>query len=622
MNEAEEKEYFQYLELKKRRGSPAPQPEDPGAVETIARGATSGATGGWSDEIVGAIETALPWTKTTVGDLSRGEVVNDQKSYSQNRDEQRQLQDKTRAANPLLYGSSEMGGALATEAALAIGTGGASAGVAGGAITGAVAGLGGSEADLTKGEFGRAALDTAAGGALGFAGAKVGQKVGDLVGKGLSKAGNALRQPLSEFAERKALKAAGAIQSTLKDIPIERQQQMGRELLEEGVIGFGAGKGAVGDSAKELRVAQGKRIGDVLEEADLATGGRGVDVRRQVQARRSATEAAEEQSQAARQEWRTQKRQELDDELQQIRAARGMAPVAADPALKSAALLSGKTREKALDVLVSSAEREAFPVLGRPEAPRAVAEGLGFDMGAMLDKVRGEVLPGLSDPALEAQRRQVERLIAGYAKRAEGGVSFTEANKFKSNLQRTINKFTDAPVSSEWKVQTQRVIDDEIERQLGRVRPGALGEFQEAKRLYGTAKETQKWAKQGHNRETGNQTFGLTDKIAAASAGAAALATGNPAAIAGALVLPMANKLARERGAAAVAVGVDQLVKRAAKLNPQALGKFAAPLSAAVARGERSFAVAHRLLADRDPEYRQLLTKVEEEQENESTANR
>lgn len=149
--------------------------QDPGALEALARGAEQGATLGFGDEINGALSTA--------GDVLTGQnqdlgIIDD---YRKQRDDSRQLMDAAEKAHPYVSGAGNLLGGLAT--ALATGGGSAAAeGAAGaaeaatlldaaktGAGIGAVAGLGNSKADLTKGQLGQALNDTetgAAGGAI------------------------------------------------------------------------------------------------------------------------------------------------------------------------------------------------------------------------------------------------------------------------------------------------------------------------------------------------------------------------------------------------------------------------------------------------------------------------
>jgi hypothetical protein len=146
--------------------------EGPGKWETLGRSVLQGATLRFSDEISGAIESALT-----------------DKTYKQARDEARARNKAAEEAHPGLYTAGEMGGGLATMLVpgLNIAKGASVAAAAGtAALAGGLAGLGSSEADLrpaaiSAGNVGRAAVDTgigvAIGGAVGAAGAFLGKLI-------------------------------------------------------------------------------------------------------------------------------------------------------------------------------------------------------------------------------------------------------------------------------------------------------------------------------------------------------------------------------------------------------------------------------------------------------------
>lgn len=142
----------------------------PGALEALGRGALQGASFGLSDELTGAVESLLS-----------------SKTYQQARDEARANNAAAQAEHPWLYGSGELGGSVATSFIPGVGAAGKAveaglagtraakvAGLAGGAVEGALqgglAGFGGSEgssasdiaADTVKG----AGVGGAAGGVL------------------------------------------------------------------------------------------------------------------------------------------------------------------------------------------------------------------------------------------------------------------------------------------------------------------------------------------------------------------------------------------------------------------------------------------------------------------------
>lgn len=127
-----------------------------------ALGAVQGATFGFADEGIG------------LGNVDIGTAVTDPskavEQYRQGRDEMRAINQLAQQRHENTYLGGEIAGGLATAAA----PGGVPATlgrvIGTGAIVGGVSGLGASNADLTKGEFGQAAKDTALGAAIGAAG--------------------------------------------------------------------------------------------------------------------------------------------------------------------------------------------------------------------------------------------------------------------------------------------------------------------------------------------------------------------------------------------------------------------------------------------------------------------
>jgi hypothetical protein len=170
-----------------------PDANQPGMLESLARGAAQGATFGFGDELVGALEGGY---NTLTGDkpLSIDAML---ANYTKSRDESRAANKKAEAANPLSY----LGGNLAGAIAPALLTGGASAGaeaaglgakIAQGAKlglgTGVLTGAGMSEGDNVT----DVAKDAAMGGVLGGVGGAVIPVAGAALGKGAEKVGETL----------------------------------------------------------------------------------------------------------------------------------------------------------------------------------------------------------------------------------------------------------------------------------------------------------------------------------------------------------------------------------------------------------------------------------------------
>lgn len=165
-------------------------------VRSAVRGFGDTLTMGYMDELAGGLES-----------------LTSDKTYEQARDEYRKLYKQSEAENPDIYTTGQAAGALAP--ALITG-GGAAAPTLGKAIgrsalEGGAFALGSSEADLTKGEFGQAVMDTAMG--VGLGGVAGGAFHG--IGKGISKlrgvaddAGDALLSKAKSVADKEARRMA------------------------------------------------------------------------------------------------------------------------------------------------------------------------------------------------------------------------------------------------------------------------------------------------------------------------------------------------------------------------------------------------------------------------------
>jgi hypothetical protein len=113
-----------------------------------------------------------------------------------------------------------------------------------------------------------------------------------------------------------------------------------------------------------------------------------------------------------------------------------------------------------------------------------------------------------------------------------------------------------------------------------------------------------------------NRSFSLSDTVMASGAGAAA---GAPGAVLGGA----ANKAARTFGGSTVSVTAagarDMAQKLAQKAieSPQSMGKFAAMLQRASAKGPDSLMVLHHVLGNNDPDYQALMHAIDEDRAQE-----
>jgi hypothetical protein len=231
--------------------------EKPGHLEALARGATSGATLGFADEAAGALGA--------LGDLVTGnagfkELPN---SYRDYRDAFRKGNDDAKAAHPSTYLTGELGGGVATLAIPGVNAAkGASlaAKIGTAAKVGAVAGLGNSDADLTRGDVGRAAADTGIGAGVGAATGALGEY---LAGKA-DKVPGAIRGKAESLAET----ATGATAKQAEKFT----PGAGRELLDRGIVKFGDTPGKIAERAESAMTKAGQGIDGVLSNLDAQGG--------------------------------------------------------------------------------------------------------------------------------------------------------------------------------------------------------------------------------------------------------------------------------------------------------------------------------------------------------------
>jgi len=152
---------------------PSGQPEI-GSIESGLRGSAQGLSFSLADELTGAGEAG---TKALLGGDKLSDLMDNYRKY---RDESRAEYKTAEEANPAAYMTGEIGSGIA--AGMLTGGAGAVANLGRvglqqgakelakvGLKQGAAAAFGASEADLTKGEVGKAALDTAIGGGVGAA---------------------------------------------------------------------------------------------------------------------------------------------------------------------------------------------------------------------------------------------------------------------------------------------------------------------------------------------------------------------------------------------------------------------------------------------------------------------
>jgi len=226
-------------------------------TESAVRGAVQGLPiiGPYADEATGLVESALT-----------------DKTYDQARDESRKAYHDAEDAHPVAYNGAQIGSGIVGSMAAKIPV----VGPALGAGMGAIEGLGRSEADLTKGEYLKAAKDTGTGAVIGattgYAGNLLGKGVSKLLGsKAVKEAAEETAAGLAATAEVQAAKALGADKVAIQKMGEDKVRQVGRQALDEKVVTPLASNKTMAARNIALKESGGSKMGEVYKEIDDAS---------------------------------------------------------------------------------------------------------------------------------------------------------------------------------------------------------------------------------------------------------------------------------------------------------------------------------------------------------------
>lgn len=250
----------------------------PSGTEAVARGALQGATIGFADELAGA--TAIMPDVDPLGspipsaDEPAPSLSGAMEEYRRVRDESRAANEAAEEAHPKKFLAGQIAGGVATAPIL---PGGAVKGVlkAGGAGLGygAVSGLGGSDADLTKGEFAKAAVDTGVGAGVGLGAGILGQ---GLI-KGAGKLWRKIRgtDQAEKVAEKTVEQIGGARGPLAKETSTRLERAAALEEKWSGMLGgekksFFSAAEASGDPALALAESKARQMGGAVGAATQA----------------------------------------------------------------------------------------------------------------------------------------------------------------------------------------------------------------------------------------------------------------------------------------------------------------------------------------------------------------
>jgi hypothetical protein len=276
------------------------------AVEAAGRGALSGATLGFEEEAGAGIQAGLealrrrvetsptgraaleaagigvtPTQTTAMGQIVGSDNAPLTEVYRQAREELRATTERAQRSAPGAFLAGQVAGGVAQAAAAPV------TGMGRLAALGGLQALGLSEADVTKGEVGKAALDVATGAGLSVAGGKAAQALPAVVRKQAEKIGlddvlksaeKKTSDALAKFAAMRFVKATGAIQ---KDINKETEKQIlkkGFILGREGMIPWSGNKEVIAKNVEAAKQQAGSAMEDILGAADAEMFVNRVDV--------------------------------------------------------------------------------------------------------------------------------------------------------------------------------------------------------------------------------------------------------------------------------------------------------------------------------------------------------
>lgn len=275
-------------------GPPLPKAQKTSVGDALMRGAAQGATLGFADEASARVNTVRDYLAKKYGlqDMIGGKPYKGwDDNVAQNLDMIRGRDQVAKDEHPVANVVGGIGGALATAPLLSAAEGLPVVGkvaaainpaartskwgrIGAGAAMGGVAGAGESDYAPTKSfddlkGFGK---DVGKGVAIGGATQGILDKVLPGIGNAVT---GALPDKLKDIAERRAFKAAVGNQAKFMD-EVQKQGRVnaiGRDLLDDGVVGFGDKARSIADKADIARKAVGGEMSDLFGKVDQALPG-------------------------------------------------------------------------------------------------------------------------------------------------------------------------------------------------------------------------------------------------------------------------------------------------------------------------------------------------------------
>lgn len=244
-----------------------------------------------------------------------------------------------------------------------------------------------------------------------------------------------------------------------------------------------------------------------------------------------------------------------------------------------------------------------------------------FDTARFTARLQQELIdPIAGDPALESQRKILEKFIKGYQDYGPGGtrgpMSFSKAWELRSNVTKLTGFGEEHAGAREALAKMKDLFRDEIVSQADAAVPNMSGLLRSSAREYRNAAAIHRIATDHIERLAGNRYVSPSDMLAgiggaalggpmgAATAAGAAAVNHAGRVYGGSIIARAAKDLASSGIIDSIANGLSKAVNAGLQSSPVWGGTFRGILETAAARGAHELLAAHVDLTRRNPEYR------------------
>ncbi len=230
------------------------------------------------------------------------------------------------------------------------------------------------------------------------------------------------------------------------------------------------------------------------------------------------------------------------------------------------------------------------------------AQGVTASQDNVIRKLEEQILELSQDPSQAGVVKQLRGTIDEIIATGESNIPISHAEKIKRGYNNKSKLNWADPEKSQAGKNAYLGYMDEVERAALEADPSLAGQFMEGKKTYGLLKPIQDAANRRASTLNQSPLGGLLDTAAAGFGEVAKGGAGIPVALARRGIMP--------RVASMGAVTADSLAKIAAQA-PEMLGKFSGPIQNAAKRGTQALAATHFILESSNPEYREMMKKMQ-----------